>query len=253
MPIPTGYSRMAFFLRNPRARRPKSSQRLALRARTVLGCADGLENRQVARQLHITDQTVCKWRERFRRTRLGGLADEPRPGAPRKISDAQVEALITRTLESESAPATHWSTRSIAAASGMSQSTVSRIWRAFALSPHRVETFKLSTDLFFVEKVRDIVGQYLNPPQHALVLCVDEKSEIQALDRTRPILPLHQPRRTSHRVESRSAVVRFGRSDDSYIGPDPGRRNSCAVYDYHDVRNRVTRSGHRFGLVWRRR
>ncbi len=182
------------------ARRPKTAQRLALRARIVLGCADGLENRQVARQLRITDQTVCKWRERFRRTRLEGLADEPRPGAPRKILDAQVEGLITRTLESAPGLATHWSTRSMAAASGMSQSAVSRIWRAFALQPHRVETFKLSADPFFVEKVRDIVGLYLNPPQHALVLCVDEKSQIQALDRTRPILPLRPgvPARQTH-------------------------------------------------------
>lgn len=182
------------------ARRPKSSQRLALRARIVLGCADGLENRQVARQLRITDQTVCKWRERFRRARLEGLADEPRPGTPRKISDADIEALITRTLESTPGQASHWSTRAMAAASGMSQATVSRVWRAFGLQPHRVEAFKLSADPFFVEKVRDIVGLYLNPPQRALVLCVDEKSQIQALDRTRPILPLRPgvPARQTH-------------------------------------------------------
>lgn len=182
------------------ARRPKSSQRLALRARIVLGCADGLENRQVARQLRVTDQTVCKWRERFRRARLEGLADEPRPGTPRKITDDQVEALITRTLESQPAQGTHWSTRRMAEATGMSQSAVSRIWRAFSLQPHRVETFKLSSDPFFIQKVRDIVGLYLNPPQHALVLCVDEKGQIQALDRTRPILPLSPgvPARQTH-------------------------------------------------------
>jgi len=182
------------------ARRPKTAQRLALRARIVLGCAEGLENRQVARQLRITDQTVCKWRERFRRARLEGLVDEPRPGAPRKVLDTQVEALITRTLETAAGQATHWSTRSMAAASGVSQSTVSRVWRAFGLQPHRVETFKLSADPFFVEKVRDIVGLYLNPPQRALVLCVDEKSQIQALDRTRPILPLRPgvPARQTH-------------------------------------------------------
>jgi len=182
------------------ARRPKTSQRLALRARIVLGCADGLENRQVARQLCITDQTVCKWRERFRKSRLEGLADEPRPGAPRKITDEQVEALITRTLESAPTQGTHWSTRTMAKAAGTSQSAVSRIWRAFSLQPHRVETFKLSNDPFFVEKVRDIVGLYLNPPQHALVLCVDEKSQIQALDRTRPVLPLRPgvPARQTH-------------------------------------------------------
>jgi transposase len=172
------------------ARRPKTAQRLAQRARIVLGCADGLENRQVARQLRITDQTVCKWRERFRSARLEGLADEPRPGAPRKITDAHVEAVITRTLEMAPPHRTHWSTRSMADATGMSQSAVSRIWRAFSLQPHRVENFKLSSDPFFIEKVRDIVGLYLNPPERALVLCVDEKSQIQALDRTRPILPL---------------------------------------------------------------
>jgi transposase len=182
------------------ARRPKSSQRLALRARIVLGCADGMENRQVARQLRVTDQTVCKWRERFRRARLEGLADEPRPGAPRQITDRQVEALITRTLESAPPQGTHWSTRTMAEALDMSQSAVSRVWRAFSLQPHRVETFKLSSDPFFVEKVRDIVGLYLNPPQRALVLCVDEKSQIQALDRTRPVLPLRPgvPARQTH-------------------------------------------------------
>jgi len=182
------------------ARRPKTSQRLATRARIVLGCAEGRENRQVARELRITDQTVCKWRERFRAQGLEGLADEPRPGAPRKISDAQVEALITRTLESTPAQGTHWSTRTIAQATGMSQSAISRIWRAFSLQPHRVETFKLSTDPFFVEKVRDIVGLYLNPPERALILCVDEKSQVQALDRTRPVLPLRPgvPARQTH-------------------------------------------------------
>ena len=174
------------------ARRPKTSQRLALRAR--------IENRQVARQLRVTDQTVCKWRERFRRARLEGLADEPRPGAPRQITDRQVEALITRTLESAPPQGTHWSTRTMAEALDMSQSAVSRVWRAFSLQPHRVETFKLSSDPFFVEKVRDIVGLYLNPPQRALVLCVDEKSQIQALDRTRPVLPLRPgvPARQTH-------------------------------------------------------
>jgi transposase len=161
-----------------------------MRARIVLGCAEGRENRQVARELRITDQTVCKWRERFRANGLEGLADEPRPGTPRKIGDSQVEALITRTLESTPPRGTHWSTRTMAQAARMSQSAISRIWRAFSLQPHRVETFKLSTDPFFVEKVRGIVGLYLNPPERALALCVDEKSQVQALDRTRPILAL---------------------------------------------------------------
>src|SRR5215472_4046511 len=134
------------------ARRPKTAERLALRSRIVLGCADGLENRQVARQLHVTDQTVCKWRERFRTARLEGLVDEPRPGAPRKITDAQVEALITRTLETAPEQNTHWSTRTMAKATGMSPSAVSRLWRAFALQPYRTETFKLSSDPFFIEK-----------------------------------------------------------------------------------------------------
>lgn len=197
------------------ARRPKTAQRLALRARIVLGCAEGLENRQVARQLRITDQTVCKWRERFRAARLEGLADEPRPGAPRKISDAQVEALITRTLESPPPNASHWSTRTMAEAIGMSQSAVSRVWRAFSLQPHRVETFKLSADPFFVEKVRDVVGLYLNPPEHALVLCVDEKSQIQALDRTRPILPLRPgvPERQTHDYKRHGTTSLFAALD----------------------------------------
>jgi len=172
------------------ARRPKTAQRLALRSRIVLRCAEGLSNQAVARELRITGATVGKWRERFRTARLEGLADEPRPGAPREITDAQVEDLITRTLESTPPQATHWSTRSMARATKLSRATISRIWRAFGLQPHRTETFKLSSDPFFVEKVRDIVGLYLNPPDHAVVLCVDEKSQVQALDRTRPVLPL---------------------------------------------------------------
>jgi transposase len=197
------------------ARRPKTAQRLALRSKIVLGCAEGLENRQVARQLRITDQTVCKWRERFRTARLEGLADEPRPGAPRKITDTQVEALITRTLESPPPNVTHWSTRTMAAAIGMSQSAISRVWRAFSLQPHRVETFKLSADPFFVEKVRDVVGLYLNPPERALVLCVDEKSQIQALDRSRPILPLRPgvPQRQTHDYKRHGTTSLFAALD----------------------------------------
>jgi transposase len=182
------------------ARRPKTAQRLALRSRIVLRCAEGLSNQAVARELRISGATVCKWRERFRTARLEGLADEPRPGAPREITDAQVEDLITRTLESTPPEATHWSTRSMARATKLSRATVSRIWRAFGLQPHRTETFKLSSDPFFVEKVRDLVGLYLNPPDHAVVLCVDEKSQGQALDRTRPVLPLRPgvPERQTH-------------------------------------------------------
>jgi transposase len=172
------------------ARRPKSAQALALRCRIVLECAKGGHNIEVAARLGIHDDTVSKWRRRFLAEGLDGLHDEPRPGAPRTISDDAVEALIVKTLEETPNDATHWSTRSMAKATGMSQSAVSRIWRAFGLKPHLVETFKLSPDPQFVEKVRDIVGLYLNPPEGALVLCVDEKSQIQALDRTQPVLPL---------------------------------------------------------------
>lgn len=171
-------------------RRRKTSQALALRSRIVLESAKGLENQVVAEHLSITAQTVSKWRGRFIEARLDGLLDAPRPGAPRTVKDAEVDAVITRTLESTPKNATHWSTREMANQMGLSQSTVSRIWRAFGLQPHRQETFKLSTDPLFVEKTRDIVGLYLDPPVKALVLCVDEKSQIQALDRTQPILPL---------------------------------------------------------------
>ena len=171
-------------------RRPKTAQALAQRARIVLSCTEGQSNKSVAEQLGLTRQTVGKWRTRFVRAGVDGLLDEPRPGAPRSISDEDVEKVITLTLESTPEDATHWSTRSMAKASGLSQSAISRIWRAFALQPHRSETFKLSADPLFIEKVRDIVGLYLNPPDRALVLCVDEKSQIQALDRTQPLLPM---------------------------------------------------------------
>jgi transposase len=172
------------------SRRPQTAQALALRARIVLACAGGKSNTVVAGELNVTNATVGKWRQRFVEQRLDGLLDEPRPGAPRSISDADVERVVTLTLETTPTDATHWSTRSMAARSGMSQSAVSRIWRAFALQPHRSETFKLSKDPLFIEKVRDIVGLYLNPPDRAVVLCVDEKSQIQALDRTQPLLPM---------------------------------------------------------------
>src|SRR5437899_1265139 len=172
------------------ARRPKTAQALALRARIILACAEGSSNSAVSARMRLCKQTVGKWRGRFVAKRLDGLLDEPRPGAPRRISDAQVERVLTATLESLPSNATHWSTRLLARRCGMSQSAVSRIWRAFALQPHRSETFKLSRDPLFIEKVRDIVGLYLNPPDRALVLCVDEKSHIQALYRTRPLLPM---------------------------------------------------------------
>src|SRR6516162_2109452 len=172
------------------ARRPKTAQALALRARIVLRCAEGLSNRAVARELGVHAATVGKWRQRFVAEGVDGLLDEVRPGAPRRISDEQVEEVIRRTLEETPRAATHWSTRSMAAVTGLSQSAVSRIWRAFALQPHRLETFNLSADPLFVEKVRDVVALYLDPPERALVLCVDEKSQIQALDRSRPTLPI---------------------------------------------------------------
>ena len=180
--------------------RRKTAQALALRARIVLGCAAGLSNKAVAARKRVTPQTVGKWRRRFVERGLDGLLDEPRPGVPRKIGDGKVESVIVQTLESRPLGATHWSTRSMARHSGISTSSVGRIWRAFGLQPHRLETFKLSTDPLFVAKVRDVVGLYLNPPDHALVLCVDEKSQIQALDRTQPLLPMRpgQAERRSH-------------------------------------------------------
>jgi transposase len=171
-------------------RRGKVAQRTALRARIVLACADGGDNASVARELRVTPATVGKWRGRFVAHRLDGLLDEPRCGAPRTVTDERVEAVVVRTLESRPTGATHWSTRGMAAASGLGRSTVGRIWRAFGLRPQRSETFKLSPDPQFVEKARDVVGLYLDPPARAVVLCVDEKSQIQALDRTQPLLPL---------------------------------------------------------------
>ena len=181
-------------------RRPKTAQALALRARIVLACADGRSNTGVAAELRVCVDTVGKWRSRFLERRLDGLLDQPRSGRPRMIDDADVERVIALTLETTPKAATHWSTRSMARLSGLSHNTVSRIWRAFALQPHRTETFKLSAAPLFIEKVRDIVGLYLNPPDRALVLCVDEKSQIQALDRTRPLLPLRpgQVERRTH-------------------------------------------------------
>jgi transposase len=170
--------------------RRTTAQALALRSRIILRCATGVSNVVVAEELGIADQTVCKWRARFIKKGVAGLLDEPRPGVPRKITDDQVESVIVKTLESTPRDATHWSVRSMAAATGMSRPTVHRIWKAFGLQPHRTDTFKLSTDPQLIEKVRDIVGLYLNPPERALVLCADEKSQIQALDRTQPILPM---------------------------------------------------------------
>jgi transposase len=181
-------------------RRPTTAQALAQRARIILACSEGGSDTDVAARLRVYRGTVGKWRRRFLDLGGDGLLDEPRPGAPRKITDADVERVITQTLETKPPDATQWSKRTMATASGVSQSTVGRIWRAFGLQPHRAETFKLSKDPLFIEKVRDIVGLYMNPPDRALVLCVDEKSQIQALDRTQPLLPMQLgvPERRTH-------------------------------------------------------
>jgi len=181
------------------AHRARSQPLLAQRARVILAAAQGLAHHLVAKQLRCSPGMVNKWRSRFLKTRLEGLYDEPRPGAPRQVSDAQVEQVVIRTLESTPPAQTHWSTRGLAQATGLSRMTISRIWRAFGLQPHRTETFKLSPDPLLIEKVRDIVGLYMNPPDHALVICVDEKSQIQALDRTQPLLPL-QPGQIERRT-----------------------------------------------------
>ena len=181
-------------------RRRTSAQALAARSRIVLGAADGLKNTEIAERLGVSRKMAATWRARFAEYRLDGLLDEPRPGRPRTVTDAQVEAVIVRTLESTPKDATHWSTRSMAAETGLTQSAVHRIWRAFGLQPHRQDTWKLSKDPQFVDKVKDVVGLYLDPPERAVVLCVDEKSQIQALDRTAPILPMLPgvPERATH-------------------------------------------------------
>src|SRR4051812_46119618 len=181
------------------ARRRKMAQALALRARIVLRAAAGSSNTAIAAELGIAKHTVGKWRERFAKDRLEGLQDQPRSGAPRTVTDERVAGLLVRTLEAAPEDATHWSTRSMAAACGLSPATVQRIWRASGLKPHRTEGFALSSDPEFAAKVRDIVGLYLNPPDRALVLCVDEKTEMQALERTQPVLPMRpgQPERRS--------------------------------------------------------
>lgn len=197
------------------ASRRKTAQALALRARIVLACSEGGENKVVAARLGLNRQTVGKWRRRFVEHRVDGLHDEPRSGAPRTIADARIEAVIVRTLESLPPDATHWSSRAMAGASGLSVSTVQRIWRAFGLQPHRLETFKLSTDPDFVAKVRDVVGLYVAPPEHAIVLCVDEKSQIQALDRSQPLLPMRpgQPARRSHDYKRHGVTSLFAALD----------------------------------------
>jgi transposase len=197
------------------SRRRRTAQGLARRAEIVLSAAAGLQNKQIAAQLRLDPTTVGKWRRRFAEHRLDGLYDEPRPGAPRRIGDEAVAETIRRTLEETPTNATHWSLRGMAAATGYAPSTIHRIWKAFGLQPHRVESFKLSSDPLFVDKVRDIVGLYMAPPDRALVLCVDEKSQIQALDRTQPLLPMRpgQPERRSHDYTRHGTLSLFAALD----------------------------------------
>ena len=197
------------------SRRRKTSQGFARRARIVLAAAEGLENKEIAVRLEASADTVGKWRRRYAAEGLDGLYDEPRPGAPRQIGDDAIAEVVRLTLEETPPDATHWSLRSMARASGHAPSTIHRIWRAFGLQPHRSETFKLSSDPFFVEKVRDIVGLYLAPPDRALVLCVDEKSQIQALDRSQPLLPMRpgQAERRSHDYKRHGTTSLFAALD----------------------------------------
>lgn len=219
--------------------RRKTAQALALRARIVLACAEGGQNKEVAAKLDLDRSTVGKWRRRFVERRVNGLHDEPRSGAPRTIDDARVEAVIVKTLESLPEDATHWSSRGMAKASGLSVSTVQRVWRAFGLQPHRMETFKLSTDPNFVAKVRDIVGLYVSPPEHAIVLCVDEKSQIQALDRSQPMLPMRpgQAARRSHDYKRHGTTSLFAALDIAtgrVIGKCYGRHRAAEFRKFLD-------------------
>jgi transposase len=192
-------------------RQRSAPQAWALRCRIILACATGLSNKDVAAELGATPHAVGRWRARFIEHRIAGLGDMPRSGGPRTVTDEQVAVVVTKTLEQAPAGATHWSTRSIARQVGLSQSTISRIWRAFGLQPHRSESFKISTDPFFVDKVHDVVGLYLDPPERALVFCVDEKSQIQALDRSQPVLPMMpgMPERRSHDYRRHGTTTLF--------------------------------------------
>lgn len=197
------------------SRARKTGQALATRARIVLAAADGLHNRAICEKVGASANTVTKWRRRFAERRCEGLYDEPRPGAPRRIGDDEIAETVRRTLEETPPGATHWSLRSMARATGYAPSTIHRIWKAFSLQPHRSETFKLSTDPLFVDKVRDIVGLYLAPPERAVVLCVDEKSQIQALDRSQPLLPMRpgQPERRTHDYRRHGTTSLFAALD----------------------------------------
>jgi transposase len=222
------------------AHRARSQPALARRARVVLACAQGLAKQSVAKKLRCSLGMVGKWRSRFLRTRLEGLYDEPRPGTPRKVTDAQIEQIVIQTLESTPRAQTHWSTRGLAQATGLSRMTISRIWRAFGLQPHRTDIFKLSPDPLLIEKVRDIVGLYMNPPDHALVFCVDEKSQIQALDRTQPLLPLRpgQLERRTHDYKRHGTTSLFAALElktSRVIGQLHRRHRSAEFRQFLDV------------------
>lgn len=191
--------------------RARVNRHLAFRAKLVLLSATGTSSADVARRCRTSNQTVCKWRQRFIAQRMDGLFDEPRVGAPRKVSDDAVESIIVKTLETMPKGRTHWSTRKMAAHVGVSHAMVGRIWRTFGLKPHRTQTFKLSPDPQFVAKIRDIVGLYMNPPDNAAVFAVDEKSQIQALERAQPILPmdLGQPERRTHNYHRHGTLDLF--------------------------------------------
>src|SRR5271157_4497753 len=222
------------------SRRPKTAQALAMRSRVVLLAADGHSNTAIARQLAVTLPTVGKWRQRYLDQGLDGLVDEPRPGTSRKLSDKDVERVLAFTLESTPGDATHWSTRSLAKRTGLSRASIHRIWRAFSLAPHRTETFKLSKDPLFIDKVRDIVGLYLDPPDRALVLCVDEKSQIQALERTAPLLPMRpgQAERRAHDYLRHGTTTLFAALDaktGKVIGRTQRRHRSAEFRNFLDT------------------
>ena len=208
------------------ARRAKSAQALAMRAKIVLACAEGRDNKETAAQLGVHQATVGKWRSRFITARLGGLADEERPGRPQTITDEQVEEVIVATLEETPDDATHWSRAAMAERSGLSKSTIGRIWKAFRLKPHLTDGFKVSTDPLFIEKVRDVAGLYLNPPEHAVVLCADEKSQVQALDRSSPVLPMMpgMPEKRTH------DYVRYGTTT---LFAAPGTATGLVISELH--------------------
>lgn len=197
------------------ARRARTNRHLALRAKIILKCDEGLTNLAVSAKLRVSNVTVGKWRRRFVERRVEGLYDEPKPGAPRRITDDEVEAVIVKTLETKPKGRTHWSTRKMAEEAGISHTTVGRIWRTFGLQPHVVRGFKLSDDPLFIEKVRDVVGLYMNPPDHAVVLALDEKPQVQALERAQPVLPmdLGMPERQTHNYVRHGTLDLFAALD----------------------------------------